>query len=121
MPIVVDIPDADLKAAFFDPLASEGHRQLILSIQILRLTTKQGNAIMATLKELQESAAASIAAQEKTIGVINDLSAKLTDLSKQLQDAIAANDPAALQAVVDSLNAESVKLLAADASATPTA
>jgi hypothetical protein len=69
---------------------------------------------MATLKDIQDDVTA-----EKT--VIDSAVALLAGLSQQLKDAIAANDPAALQAIVDGLDANKAELAAAVTANTPAA
>jgi uncharacterized protein YoxC len=73
-----------------------------------------GRNIMATLKDIQDDVTA-----EKT--VIDSAVALLAGLSQQLKDAIAANDPAALQAIVDGLDANKAELAAAVTANTPAA
>jgi hypothetical protein len=75
--------------------------------------------IMGTLKDIQDAntaLTAAVAAEDTVIDsavvLIKGFGAKLTDLETQLAAAIAANDPAAIQAVADSLTATNADLTA---------
>jgi hypothetical protein len=70
--------------------------------------------IMATLADIQAAVAA-----EKTVE--DSVVALLGQISQQLKDAIAANDPAAMQAVVDQIDANTAALSKAVTDNTPTA
>ena len=66
---------------------------------------------MPTLKDLQDKVAALIASvnaetdlDNSIISLLTGLNSMVASLKQQLADAIAANDPAALQAVLDGLN-----------------
>jgi hypothetical protein len=67
---------------------------------------------MATLADIQAAVAA-----EKTVE--DSVLALLSGLAQQLKDAIANNDPAAMQAVVDSLNSNASAMAAAVTANTP--
>jgi hypothetical protein len=67
---------------------------------------------MATLQDVQNAVAA-----EQT--VVNAVTTLLQQLAAQLKDAIAAEDPAALQALVDQINANANSLANAVAANTP--
>jgi tRNA threonylcarbamoyladenosine modification (KEOPS) complex Pcc1 subunit len=82
--------------------------------QILAALTRMEITIMATLKDIQDAVAA-----ENT--VVDSAITLLTQIHDELAAAIAANDPAALQAVVDSINAEKQKLADAVVANTPAA
>lgn len=70
--------------------------------------------IMATLQDIKDAVAA-----EKTV---EDSLIKLLDsIEQQLKDAIAANDPAAMQAIVDDINANKQAMADAVAANTPAA
>jgi hypothetical protein len=70
--------------------------------------------IMATLADIQAAVAA-----EKTVE--DSVVALLGQISQQLKDAIAANDPAAMQAVVDQIDAHTQALSDAVTANTPAA
>lgn len=70
--------------------------------------------MMATLDDVRSAVAA-----ERT--VVDSVVTLLTDLSKRLADAITANDPAAIQAIVDDMNKQKDDLAAAVAANTPAA
>lgn len=69
---------------------------------------------MASIQDIQDAVAAETAVVESAIVL-------LTQLHDELAAAIAANDPAALQAVVDSIGAEKQKLADAIVANTPAA
>jgi len=71
-------------------------------------------SIMASLADIQAAVAA-----EKTVEA--SVVALLTTLSADLQAAVASNDPAAMQAVVDGINANAAALSAAVTQNTPAA
>ena len=78
---------------------------------LYRLTQLVENEIMPTLAELQQKANDTLAQvtaetdlDNAIAGVINDKNAQIADLKAQLDAAIAANDPAALQAVSDTMD-----------------
>lgn len=83
------------------------------SPEMLALIT-QGKNIMTTLQELAVQVAANTTVTESAITLIGGLKAKL-------DAAIASNDPAELQALSDSLTAETAKLSAAVEANTPAA
>ncbi len=79
---------------------------------VLALTT-QGETIMADLSALQAEVT-----ENGEVGA--SAAALLAGLSQQLKDALAANDPAAVQALVDELDANTAALAAAvEANTTP--
>jgi lysozyme len=80
------------------PAVSSTDRRLAKIGNVLAILQQQGVKIMATLADIQAAVAA-----EKTVE--DSVLALLTSLEQQLKDAIAANDPAAMQAVVDDINA----------------
>jgi len=82
-----------------------------LSQKLDRIIQKQ-EIIMATLVDIQAAVAA-----EKTVE--DSVLALLAGLAQQLKDAIAANDPVAMQAVVDSLNSNAAAMASAVTANTP--
>ena len=71
---------------------------------------------MATLQDIQNA----VAAETNTVNAVTTL---LQSLAAQLKEAMASEDPAALQAVVDSINQNANQLanaVAANTPATPT-
>lgn len=71
---------------------------------------------MATLADIQAAVAAEQTVEESIITLLNQI-------SQQLKDAIAANDPAAMQTVVDQIDANRQRLadaVTANTSAAPT-
>lgn len=79
------------------------------AIALLQL---QMRIVMADLTALKDAVAKE---REVTASVI----ALLGDLTKRLNDAIASQDPAAIQAVVDDINSNSASLAAAVVANTP--
>lgn len=73
----------------------------------------QGEQIMATLADITAAVAAEKTVEDSVITL-------LQQLSQMLKDAIAANDPVAMQAVVDQLNANAKTLSDAVVANTPT-
>ena len=67
---------------------------------------------MATLQDVQNA----VAAEQTVVSAVTTL---LQQLSQQLKDAIAAEDPAALQALVDQINTNANSLANAVAANTP--
>lgn len=78
----------------------------------LALLLQKANFIMATLADLQAEVAA-----VKTVE--DSAEALIAGLAQQLKDALAQNDPAAIQAVIDSLESSKGALAAAVAQNTP--
>ena len=70
--------------------------------------------IMATLADIQAAVAAETTVENSVVALLQTLSA-------DLQAAIAANDPAAMQTVVDTINANAATLAAAVTANTPAA
>lgn len=78
--------------------------------------------IMATLQDIQQEVAETKAAVDSLVAVIASQASALTALQVQLDAAIAANDPAAFDAVkasLDELQAQAAAVVAANAPATP--
>ena len=71
------------------------------------------------LANLQAAQAKTISMEELVIKLLTDQKTNIDGLKQQLADAVASNDPAAIQAVSDALNAESDKLNAAIAAVSP--
>ncbi len=74
----------------------------------------QGRTLMATLADIQAKVTAESTVEDSVIALLNGI-------SQQLKDALAANDPKALQAVSDGLDANIAKLTAAVTANTPAA
>lgn len=66
--------------------------------------------IKAKLDDLAARIAALESVEDSVVALLNGLTAIIADLKAQLATAIANNDPAALQAVVDGLDALSSKV-----------
>lgn len=88
--------------------------RLLLIERTLLFIIQQGGHEMATLQEIRDAVAA-----EKTVE--DSIIALLGEISQKLNDAIAANDPAAMQQVVDDLNAHRQALADAVVANTPAA
>jgi hypothetical protein len=80
------------------------------ALTLLAEILQNQKTIMASLKDIQDQNTALIAAVkdedtviDSAVVLIGGFAKQLTDLQAQLAAAIAANDPAALQAVADSL------------------
>jgi hypothetical protein len=80
---------------------------------LLHQLLRQGNQIMATLQDVQQAVT-----DEKTVE--DSVLALLTQVEQMLKDAIAANDPAAMQAIVDQITANKQTMADAVAANTPT-
>ncbi len=110
--LTVKIANAELLAAWNNPLVNDQQRLLILAInqnEVLQTFTEK---IMATLEDVKAAVAALKETEVKVVGLLDELHAKLVA-------AIAANDPAAIQEVADGLgtiNAEANAALARNAS-----
>lgn len=116
-----------------DCVGKDIHQQLEnLTFQLTQL----GDKLMATVKDVQDKAIAVLAAvqvesdkDDAIIALVEGNTAQLTSLRKQLADAIAGgSDPAALNAVLDSLTtaetsatANAAKVVAAVNANTPSA
>lgn len=74
----------------------------------------QGLRIMATLADIQAAVAAETSVEISVVTLLGQI-------SQQLKDAIASNDPAAMQAVVDQLEQNRQHLAAAVTANTPAA
>lgn len=85
-------------------------RLLVLVTQLLQKDTK----IMATLDDITAAVAAEATVEQSAITL-------LTSLHDQLAAALASQDPAAIQAVVDQLGTNTAALSAAIAANTPAA
>jgi hypothetical protein len=90
---------------------------LILAEQLL--INEKLDKMSDVLQKLQDAQAKAIALEETAITLLTGQKATIDDLNTKLADAIAANDPTAIQAVSDALNAESDKLNAAIAAIQP--
>jgi len=82
-------------------------------VHLLRALNQKGATTMATLADLQAAVAADAAVDTSAIALIQGLAAQIQTLIN------AGADPAALQALVDSINASSGELAAAVAANTP--
>ncbi len=76
---------------------------------VKHLLTHQ-ETIMATLADIQAAVAAEKTEEDKIVAFLGTLSAEMKDLADKLTAALAANDPAAAQAVVDQLTANTAVL-----------
>lgn len=72
------------------------------------------------LQNVQDASNRAITVEEQVLALLNAQKTTIDGLSQQLKDAIASNNPAALQTVADNLNAESDKVGAAIAVLTAT-
>lgn len=99
--VTFEAPDVGTLASFFQPLIAK-------------------EKIMTTLQDIQNEVQETKAAVESLVGVINTQSTKLTELSQQLDAAIAANDPVALAAIkegLDALQKQAADVVAANSAA----
>lgn len=83
-------------------------------IYLLQRTLKKVNIIMATMQELN-------AAVQRNTDVEASVETMLQGISQQLKDAKASNDPAAIQAVIDQIDANTKRLSDAVTANTPAA
>jgi hypothetical protein len=81
---------------------------IFLILVLLRQTTiiRKEKMIMGTLKELADDVAALTTVEKSAIALLDGL-------SQQLKDALAQNDPAAIQQVIDNIDAGKQELAAA--------
>lgn len=83
-------------------------------IRLLKLILKKENQIMATLQELT-------AAVQRNTDVDDSVITLLSGISQQLKDALASNDPAAIQTLITQLDANTQKMADAVTANTPSA
>jgi len=102
----------DLHVIFENDPDTERKLDRILAA-LASITTKE-NTIMATLKDIQDDVASETTVVDSVVTLLESLSAQLTA-------AIAANDPVALQGIVDNITANKTKLASAVAQNTPAA
>lgn len=69
---------------------------------------------MATLADIQAALSAEKTEEDKIVGLLQQVRADNAALAADLAAAIAANDPAALQAVADQMNANTAAMQAAE-------
>jgi hypothetical protein len=81
-------------------------------LSMLRKDKQREEQLMATLQDVQDSVTANGS-------VVDSAVALLEGLAQQLADALASNDPNAVQAVVDQINAQKQELADAVAANTP--
>lgn len=98
----------EIVLARLEHLARQNHR---IEQKLDRILNKE-NRIMADLTQLSADVANTTSVEESAITLINNIAAQL---------AAAASDPAAIQALSDSLNTEAASLAAAVAANTPAA
>jgi len=87
---------------------------LLRLINLLNVQVTQGVRIMATLADVEAAVSAETTVTQSVVTLLGSL-------SQQLQDAVASNDPAQIQAVIDHINANAVALSDAVAANTPAA
>jgi len=83
-------------------------------IRLLNKILKRENQIMATMQELQASV-------QRNTDVDDSIITLLNGISQQLKDALASNDPAAIQAVITQLDSNTQRLTDAVTANTPAA
>lgn len=76
----------------------------------LSILTNKVERMMIDVSKIQAAATRANAGIESVLAVLTALTGQVKDLSKQLADAIAANDPVAQKAVQDQLDALAVGL-----------
>lgn len=88
-------------------------QELVIDVKcMLTFQLEQGELIMASLADITVAVAAETTVEASVVAL-------LTQLSADLQAALANNDPVAMQAVVDSINANAAAMAAAVAANTP--
>lgn len=88
-------------------------QELVIDVKcMLTFQLEQGELIMASLADITAAVAAETTVEASVVAL-------LTQLSADLQAALANNDPVAMQAVVDSINANAAAMAAAVAANTP--
>lgn len=98
----------------FDPFGLQS-----LTTTLNRIERKV-NTMALDLTGLKAAVAAESLSVDHALALLTEQSASLADIKTQLAAAIAANDPAELQGVVDSITAEQGKVDAAITALTPT-
>lgn len=103
---------------------SEGAAESPLSAQsdvsaLINTVLAKEDAIMATLADIQAALAAETNEEGKLIALATSMNDELKLVSTQLAAALAANDPVAMQSVVDQLNANTAAVDAELASLAP--
>ena len=83
-----------------------------LTIDLLKQILHKENQIMATIQDVQAAVAAESTVDDSIITLLNGI-------VQQLKDALATGNPAALDAVVQSIQANTAKLQAAVTANTP--
>ena len=84
------------------------------AVRLLKKILKKEDQLMATMQELQ-------AAVQRNSDVDDSVIVLLNGIVQQLKDAQAANDPAAIQAVIDAIDADTKKMADAVTANTPAA
>ena len=82
-------------------------------VEVLNFLLRLEGAEMATLQDIKNALDAHDAKEDQLIALVQQQRDMLTDLQKQLQDAINANDPSAMQAILDQINEDAAQLDAA--------
>lgn len=103
---------------------SEGAAESPLSAQsdvtaLVHTVLAKEDSIMATLADIQAALAAETTEEGKLIALATQMNDELKLVSTQLAAALASNDPVAMQAVVDQLNANTAAVDAELASLAP--
>lgn len=106
----------------FDPFGYQGVARALDRINnALSQLAKRIDHMALDLTGLKAAVAAESVSVDHVLEVLAAQSASLADIKQQLADALAANDPAELQSVIDSITAEQAKVDAAVAVLNPTA
>lgn len=79
---------------------------------LLRTILRQNEVIMSLVDDIKTAQAQEASDEQKLIATLEATLASNKDLSAQLAAAIAANDPAALQSVLDGINASNAAMQA---------
>ena len=96
----------------FDPSPPDPRIDEILAL--LQQLTRTGNTLMASLADITTAVTAEKTVEDSVVTLLGAISA-------QLKAAIASNDPAAMQAVVDQITANTAAMSAAVVANTPAA
>lgn len=90
-----------------------------LLLSTVHILNSKVDKIMVSIADIQTALAADEVAEQKIIALLNTQASAIASLSAQLAAAIANNDPVAMQAVVDAMNADATAMTEAATSINP--
>jgi hypothetical protein len=102
--------------AFFSAAVTPPIGTIDIADQFNTLNSKAG-MLMATLSDIQATLASNEAAEQKLMMLVSQQAAMIVSLGTQLSQAVASNDPAAITAIVNQMQADAAAMEAAVAAA----